>query len=114
MTECDSSDPSDYVKCSVSNGCIDFVDVPNTRYVCVDFETNGFPEKNAMLLPWSSYPIQVSLTAVENGEVIHLYDSYIQGAESHRAYQARRFATTSEKRRSVPNVPTLKHGKKID
>ena len=52
------------------------------RYVCVDFETNGFPEKNAMLLPWSSYPIQVSLSAVENGEVIHLYDSYIQGAES--------------------------------
>ena len=53
---------------------------PHTRYVCVDFESNGFPkEKDEMLLPWSS--IQVSLTAVENGEVIHLYDSYIQGAE---------------------------------
>ena len=56
---------------------------PHTRYVCVDFESNGFPnEKREMILPWSSYPTQVSLTAVENGEVIHLYDSHIQGAES--------------------------------
>ena len=52
------------------------------RYVCLDFETNGFPEKDCKPMPWSSYPIQVSLTAVENGEVAHLYDSYIQGAES--------------------------------
>ena len=48
------------------------------RYVCLDFETNGFPEKDCKPMPWSSYPIQVSLTAVENGEVVHLYDSHIQ------------------------------------
>ena len=51
------------------------------RYVCLDFETNGFPIKDCkpdcQPRPWSSYPIQVSLTAVENGEVVHLYDSYI-------------------------------------
>ena len=52
------------------------------RYVCLDFETNGFPEKDCKPMPWSSYPIQVSLTAVENGKVVHLYDSCIQGAES--------------------------------
>ena len=34
------------------------------------------------MLPWTSYPIQVSLTTVENGVVTHLYDSLVQGAES--------------------------------
>ena len=33
------------------------------------------------MLPWTSYPIQVSLTAVENGVITHLYDSLIQGAD---------------------------------
>ena len=102
MTECGSSDPIDFVKRSVSNGCIDFVDVPHTRYVCVDFETNGFPEKNAMLLPWSSYPTQVSLTAVENGEVIHLYDSYIQGAESLSNWAMKNTKVTWKKLNKAP------------
>ena len=50
------------------------------RYVCLDFETNGFAHKGGEPKPWASFPIQVSLTAVENGELIHLYDSYIQGS----------------------------------
>ena len=58
------------------------VSLSSLRYVCLDFETNGFPEKDCKPMPWSSYPIQVCLTAVENGEVVHLYDSYIQGAAS--------------------------------
>ena len=52
------------------------------RFVCLDFETNGFLDEKVYVLPWTSYPIQVSLTAVENGVVTHLYDSLIQGAAS--------------------------------
>jgi len=52
------------------------------RFVCLDFETNGFFDPAVYVLPWTSYPIQVSLTAVENGVVTHLYDSLIKGAES--------------------------------
>ena len=69
------------------------------RYVCLDFETNGFPEKDCkpdcQPRPWSSYPIQVSLTAVENGEVVHLYDSYIQGAESFNIWVAKHVPISS-------------------
>ena len=52
------------------------------RFVCLDFETNVFFDEKVYVLPWTSFPIQVSLTAVENGVVTHLYDSLIQGAES--------------------------------
>ena len=52
------------------------------RFVCLDFETNGFFDPAVFVLPWTSYPIQVSLTAVENGVVTHLYDSLIKGAEA--------------------------------
>ena len=107
MIGCDSSDPIDYVKCSVSNGCIDFVDVPHTRYVCVDFETNGFPEKDCKPMPWSSYPIQVSLTAVENGEVVHLYDSYIQGAESFNIWVAKHVPITFKDLSRAPKLPKV-------
>ena len=50
------------------------------RFVCLDFETNGFYDESVPVLPWTSYPIQISLTAVENGTVVHLYDSLIKGA----------------------------------
>ena len=52
------------------------------RFVCLDFETNGFFDEAVYVLPWTSYPIQVSLTAVENGVVTPLYDSLIRGARS--------------------------------
>ena len=52
------------------------------RFVCMDFETNVFFDEKVYVLPWTSFPIQVSLTAVENGVVTHLYDSLIQGADS--------------------------------
>jgi len=52
------------------------------RFVCLDFETNGFYDKKVYVLPWTNYPIQVSLTAVEDGMVTHIFDSNIYGAES--------------------------------
>ena len=57
----------------------------NTRYVCLDFETNGFPGKASApreewTLPWSSYPIQLSVDFVESGEVTHAMDAVIRGA----------------------------------
>ena len=55
-----------------------------SRYVCVDFETNGFPKKGASrdewTLPFSSYPIQISVDIVEDGVARHAYDSLIRGA----------------------------------
>ena len=56
-----------------------------TRYVCLDFETNGFPGKASApredwTLPWSSFPIQLSVDFVEHGDVIHAMDEVIRGA----------------------------------
>ena len=55
-----------------------------SRYVCIDFETNGFPKKGASrdewTLPFSSYPIQVSVDIVDDGVAYHAYDSLIRGA----------------------------------
>ncbi len=56
------------------------------RYLCLDFETNGFPLKGAAFgdwtLPFSSFPIQLSVDIVEDGEVTHSYDTVIAGATS--------------------------------
>jgi DNA polymerase III epsilon subunit-like protein len=56
--------------------------VDMTRYLCIDFETNGRP--NDRVLPCGAFPTQVSVTAYvpATGEVTHLYDSYIRGAQS--------------------------------
>jgi len=54
------------------------------RILCVDFETNGFASravpKHENPRPWANYPIQVSVDAVVDGEVVHLYDAFIRGA----------------------------------
>jgi DNA polymerase III epsilon subunit-like protein len=54
------------------------------RYLCVDFETNGFSTKCApnsdWTLPFSSYPIQISVEIVEDGQIYHAYDTLIKGA----------------------------------
>ena len=54
------------------------------RYVCLDFETNGFPKRGAPYpdwpLPFSSYPIQLSVDIVEDGEIWHAFDAIIAGA----------------------------------
>ena len=58
------------------------------RFFCIDFETNGFPTKDAPLhdrpLPFSSYPIQVSVDVVDPMAPVlcveHIYDAYIRGA----------------------------------
>ena len=81
------------------------------RYVCLDLETNGFPIKDCkpecqpMFL--SSYPIQVSLTAVENGEVVHLYDSHIQGAESFNAWVSRNVPVSFADLAQAPPLPKV-------
>ena len=79
------------------------------RYVCLDFETNGFPindcKPDCQPMPWSSYPIQVSLTAVESGEVVHLYDSCIQGAESFNPWVLQSVPITFKDLSKAPNLP---------
>jgi len=54
------------------------------RILCIDFETNGFASgavpKHENPRPWANYPIQVSVDAVVDGEVVHLYDTLILGA----------------------------------
>ena len=77
------------------------------RYVRLDFETNGFPEKDCKPTPWPSYPIQVSLPAVENGEVVHLYDSHIQGAESFNAWVSRNVPVTFADLAQAPPLPKV-------
>ena len=54
------------------------------RFVCIDFETHGFPTKGAPKehwpLPFSSYPIQISVDVVDpNLSVEHIYDASIRG-----------------------------------
>ena len=106
MTGCECINSINSIDSANSNS--DSVDIePHTRYVCVDFETNGFPEKDWLPLPWSSYPIQVSLTAVENGEVIHLYDSYIQGAQSICNWVMRNTNVSFKKLNKAPTLPEV-------
>ena len=53
-----------------------------SRYLVIDFETNGRPCDKVR--PMGAFPTQVSVDAFDpaTGEVRRLYDSYIQGAES--------------------------------
>ena len=54
------------------------------RYLYVYFETNGFPTRGAPFpdwpLPFSSFPIQLSVDVVEDGELWHAFDTMIAGA----------------------------------
>ena len=53
------------------------------RFVCLDFETNGFPPKTEgedWPLPFHSYPIQLSVDVVEDGAVAHHWDTLMCGA----------------------------------
>ena len=52
------------------------------RFVCLDFETNGFSGGVSWTLPFSNYPIQLSVDIVEDGEITHAYDTLIAGATS--------------------------------
>ena len=64
------------------------------RYVCLDFETNGFPSKGSWTLPFSSFPIQLSVDIVEDGEVTHAYDTIISGATSFAPWVLENIAIT--------------------
>jgi hypothetical protein len=63
---------------------------PGPRYVCIDFETNGFSVPNAprsdWTLPWSNFPTQISVDIVEDGEVHHAFDTVISGVTNLSAW----------------------------
>ena len=54
------------------------------RYVVIDFETNGFSDRNTkrehFTLPWQNHPCQLSVDVVEEGEAWHAFDTLIRGA----------------------------------
>ena len=54
------------------------------RYLVIDFETNGFSDRNAdrkyWTLPWQNYPCQLSVDVVDDGEAWHAFDPLIRGA----------------------------------
>jgi DNA polymerase III alpha subunit (gram-positive type) len=60
------------------------------RYLILDTETTGNRTRPKIgeppvrpcdyPLPWAGFPIQISIDAVEHGEVTHLYDSLVKGA----------------------------------
>ena len=56
------------------------------RYLCLDFETNGFSETHAEFknwtLPFANHPVQLSVHAVEDGEVAQIYETVICGVTS--------------------------------
>jgi DNA polymerase III epsilon subunit-like protein len=73
------------------------------RYVCLDFETNGFPKPGDWTLPFSSFPIQLAVDIVEDGEVTHAYDTVIAGATSLAPWvQDNVHITLAEIRRGTP------------
>ena len=76
---------------SCSEGCVSrcshtIKSVGMVRYVCIGFETNGFAPKGPatyaeLPLPFSNFPIQLSVDVVDSdGHVEHAYDTIIAGA----------------------------------
>ena len=73
------------------------------RYVCLDFETNGFPPKipgEDRPLPWHSYPIQLSVDIVEDASIVHHWDTLIRGAEQLCTWVQEKVPITLEETRS--------------
>ena len=70
------------------------------RFIVIDIETNGFAEKNAprsnWTLPFSSYPIQVSVDIVEDGQAYHAYDCVVSGARGLAAWVQKNVPITLE------------------
>jgi DNA polymerase III epsilon subunit-like protein len=63
---------------------------PGPRYICIDFETNGFSTPDAprsdWTLPWSNFPTQISVDVVQDGEIHHAFDAIIAGATNLSAW----------------------------
>ena len=62
-----------------------------TRYVVLDFETNGLrgaedAPKRDWPLPFANSPIQVPVEIVEDGAISHAFDSWIKGAKQLSAW----------------------------
>jgi DNA polymerase III epsilon subunit-like protein len=63
---------------------------PGPRYICIDFETNGFSKPGAprddWTLPWSNFPTQISVDIVQDGDILHAFDTIISGATNLSAW----------------------------
>jgi DNA polymerase III epsilon subunit-like protein len=72
------------------------------RYLAIDFETNGRP--NDYVLPCGAFPTQVSVTAFvpASGEIVHLHDSLIHGAQSLTDWVIQNTPVTLERLQNAP------------
>ena len=83
------------------------------KYLCLDFETNGFPKKGAVpseyTLPFSSYPIQLSIHSVDGttGEVEHVYTTLIKGATRFNPWVVENVPVTLEDIATGKNFPEV-------
>ena len=81
------------------------------RFFCIDFETVGFPDKNGakedLPLPFTSFPIQVSVHTVEDGEIQHAYTSLIKGAERLTPWVRANVPVTLESLESGKTLPEV-------
>mgnify|MGYP002634941652 CR=1 FL=1 len=73
------------------------------RYICIDFETNGFAKGRIKPTPHENYPTQVALVAVEEGEVTLLWSSFISGATSLAEWVVCNTPVTLEKLKNAPS-----------
>jgi DNA polymerase III epsilon subunit-like protein len=82
-----------------------------TRFLCLDFETVGFPEKNGaksdLPRPFTSFPIQVSVHTVEDGAIEHAYESLIKGAERLTPWVRANVPVTLESLESGKTLPEV-------
>jgi DNA polymerase III epsilon subunit-like protein len=82
-----------------------------TRFLCIDFETVGFPDpkgtKDDLPLPFTSFPIQVSVHLVEDGQIQHAYESLIKGAERLTPWVRARVPVTLESLESGKTLPEV-------
>jgi hypothetical protein len=73
---------------------------PGPRYICLDFETNGFSKPDApredWTLPWSNFPTQISVDVVQDGEIHHAFDAIISGATNLGAWAKTNVNVTME------------------
>ena len=72
------------------------------RCLVIDFETNGRPCDAER--PCGAFPTQVSVDAfyLETGEITHLYDSFIQGAETLSDWVVKNTPVTLKKLATAP------------
>ena len=72
------------------------------RYLAIDFETNGLPHDRVR--PFAPFPTQVSVDSFDTDtrEVVHLYDSFIRGAQSLSPWVLEHTPVTLERLQDAP------------